>query len=103
MLEALLFDVDGTLAETEEVHRAAFNEAFEQADLNWHWDQKLYHELLSVTGGKERILYHVQRAGLETAFFTQNYIAKLHAQKTEHYVAMMDEGKIELRPNERIN
>ncbi|MGH1405044.1 MAG: HAD-IA family hydrolase [Rhodomicrobiaceae bacterium] len=101
MLEALLFDVDGTLAETEEVHRAAFNEAFAQADLNWHWDQKLYHELLSVTGGKERILYHVQRAGLETAFFTQNYIAKLHAQKTEHYVAMMDEGKIELRPGIR--
>jgi len=98
MLEALLFDVDGTLAETEEVHRAAFNEAFSQADLNWHWDQELYHELLSVTGGKERILYHVQRSGLETAFFTQNYIAKLHAQKTEIYVLMMDEGKIELRP-----
>lgn len=98
MLEALLFDVDGTLAETEEVHREAFNEAFKSAELSWEWDKELYHELLSVTGGKERILYHVERSGLEKSFFTPNYIAKLHAQKTEVYVAMMDEGKIELRP-----
>ncbi len=55
-LEALLFDVDGTLAETEEVHRIAFNEAFKEAGLDWEWDQPLYYELLGVTGGKERIL-----------------------------------------------
>lgn len=98
MLEALLFDVDGTLAETEEVHRIAFNEAFVQAGLDWEWGAELYHELLSVTGGKERILYHVERSGLETAFFTKDYIANLHAQKTENYVAMMDEGRVGLRP-----
>jgi beta-phosphoglucomutase-like phosphatase (HAD superfamily) len=35
-LQALIFDVDGTLADTEHLHRAAFNEAFSSADLGWH-------------------------------------------------------------------
>ena len=84
-LKALLFDVDGTLAETEELHRKAFNEAFKDAGLDWHWDFELYQVLLGVTGGKERILYHVQREGLDEAIFTI-------------YVRFMDEGQIELRP-----
>ena len=52
---ALIFDVDGTLAETEEPHRHAFNATFAAAGLDWHWDPTLYGELLKVTGGKERI------------------------------------------------
>ena len=60
-LEALLLDVDGTLADTEEVHRQAFNSAFEKAGLDWVWGQDLYHELLAVTGGKERIRYYLDR------------------------------------------
>ena len=54
-LAAVLFDVDGTLAETEELHRRAFNETFAEAGLDWSWDQKLYKALLRVTGGKERM------------------------------------------------
>ena len=42
MLQAIIFDVDGTLAETEEVHRAAFNRAFSDAGLDWHWSEALY-------------------------------------------------------------
>lgn len=97
-LEALLFDVDGTLAETEEVHREAFNEAFKQAGLDWFWDKPLYHELLGVTGGKERILYHVERSGLNVDDFPFERVAALHGLKTEIYVARMDQGEIELRP-----
>lgn len=52
---ALIFDVDGTLAETEEVHRQAFNDAFVTAGLDWHWGRTIYKELLQVAGGKERI------------------------------------------------
>ena len=53
MLEALIFDVDGTLADTErDGHRPAFNAAFREAGLDWHWDEALYGELLAVTGGK---------------------------------------------------
>jgi len=52
MLKAVIFDVDGTLAETEEVHREAFNVVFEQSGLGWYWSPELYRELLKVTGGK---------------------------------------------------
>ena len=64
MLSALIFDVDGTLAETEELHREAFNEAFAAAALDWHWDQALYGQLLAVSGGKERIAHYQHRAGI---------------------------------------
>ena len=57
MLKALIFDVDGTLADTEAAHRAAFNEAFAQEGMDWHWDLPLYTQLLQVSGGKERMLY----------------------------------------------
>ncbi len=60
-LQALLFDVDGTLADTEEVHRQAFNAAFSAAGLDWVWSRDLYHELLAVTGGKERIRFYLDR------------------------------------------
>ena len=54
-LAALIFDVDGTIAETEDAHRQSFNHAFRQERLSWHWSPELYNELLAVTGGQERI------------------------------------------------
>ena len=57
-LEAVIFDVDGTLADTEDVHRLAFNRAFEEFDLDWNWTPKLYEELLRISGGRERITYY---------------------------------------------
>ncbi len=54
-LDALIFDVDGTLADTEELHRQAFNEAFFACGVDWRWGPALYAELLQITGGKERI------------------------------------------------
>ena len=56
-VRALLFDVDGTLAETEEGHRQAFNEVFVASGIPWRWEQDHYRELLRVTGGKERMLH----------------------------------------------
>ena len=61
-LQAVLFDVDGTLADTEQDgHRLAFNAAFKQFHLDWDWDIDLYGELLQITGGKERIRYYMER------------------------------------------
>jgi len=61
-LEALIFDVDGTLADTErDGHRVAFNQAFAEAGLDWDWTVELYGELLQVTGGKERIRLYVEK------------------------------------------
>lgn len=103
MLEALIFDVDGTLSETEETHRAAFNEVFTERGLAWIWDQPLYKRLLEVTGGKERIAYYLRdfdpsRQGVPDADAQKDWIAGLHARKTEIYNAMIDKGAAELRP-----
>ena len=106
MLKALIFDVDGTLADTErDGHRVAFNLAFQEAGLNWNWDIALYGELLSVTGGKERMRLYADQ--YDHSFVAQprvdERIKKLHASKTSHYVQLLGEGKIPLRPGvERI-
>jgi len=100
-LEALLFDVDGTLADTErDGHRPAFNMAFEEAGLDWHWDESLYGELLAVTGGKERIRFYLEK--FNTSFAKPDnfdeFVKGLHAAKTTFYTQLMAEGKIPLRP-----
>lgn len=99
-LQALILDVDGTLADTErDGHRIAFNKAFAEAGLAWAWDQALYGELLEVTGGKERIRFFCERYAPQ--FLQQTdaaaRIGELHAVKTRHYAALCARG-IPLRP-----
>ncbi|EEW26554.1 HAD family hydrolase [Rhodobacter ferrooxidans] len=93
--EALIFDVDGTLAETEELHRRAFNAAFADAGLRWNWSQDDYRALLTTTGGKERIARYVTERGGDPATVP---VAELHKAKTAHYVDLMARGQIALRP-----
>ncbi len=100
-LKALIFDVDGTLADTEkDGHRVAFNAAFKDAGLDWDWDVALYGELLAVTGGKERMRHFI--AGWSPMFEAPEdmdaWIAGLHRSKTEHYTQLLSEGAIPLRP-----
>ena len=93
LMKALIFDVDGTLAETEELHRQSFNAAFKEFDLPWHWDQALYKELLEVTGGKERLKHYAALS---------NYgpidEVTIHKRKTAIYTETMMAGGIQLRP-----
>jgi len=101
VLQALIFDVDGTLADTRrDGHRPAFNAAFREAGLDWEWDEVLYCELLAVTGGKERILHFATRHRPD---FTGRQdvterIAALHRAKTRHYTRLAATGRIPLRP-----
>ncbi|WP_077033113.1 HAD-IA family hydrolase [Pelomonas sp. KK5] len=98
-IEALIFDVDGTLADTEEAHRAAFNEAFRQQRLPWQWSREDYRELLAITGGKERIAHYIDGLGLrgsERVWLTE-LIPELHAQKTRLYTAFVAAGGVPLR------
>lgn len=97
MIKALIFDVDGTLAETEDVHLRAFNQAFADFKLGWHWDRALYTELLKVTGGKERIRHFIDRYQPENGEYASALIAQMHRAKTRHYTALIDEGAVELR------
>lgn len=89
---ALIFDVDGTLAETEETHRQAFNETFAAQGLGWHWTRDAYRRLLRITGGKERI-----RAWLAETGETVPDVAALHAAKTQRYGEILQAGGLGLR------
>ena len=109
-IKAIIFDVDGTMADTEDAHRQSFNKAFAESNLDWNWDVALYDKLLKVTGGKERIKYFVESflpgftkpadylgevlvpSGYEA------FVKNLHAVKTTHYTAMMRAGGVPLRP-----
>lgn len=102
-LRALLFDVDGTLAETEEVHRISFNNAFAAAGLDWIWSVDRYRELLAVTGGKERILHFLDnyRPDYQRPAHLVDFIAGLHQAKTQIYTETVARGGVPLRPGVR--
>lgn len=100
-LEALIFDVDGTLADTErDGHRVAFNQAFKEAGLDWDWSVDLYGKLLQVTGGKERIRLYVEKflKDFELDEEINEFAAKLHKRKTHFYLELLQSGAIPLRP-----
>ncbi|CCQ49739.1 HAD family hydrolase [Crocosphaera watsonii] len=98
-VKALIFDVDGTLAETErDGHRIAFNRAFSEADLNWYWSESLYGELLEISGGKERIRYYLQQYHPDIKENLETLIPQLHQAKITHYRDLLSSGEIKLRP-----
>lgn len=94
-MKALIFDVDGTLAETEEWHRHAFNRAFADAELDWHWSVETYTRLLKTTGGKERMRLW---RDLCVQDISDEMISDLHRIKTAHYSRFLAQGRVTLRP-----
>jgi HAD superfamily hydrolase (TIGR01509 family) len=98
-LEALIFDVDGTLADTEEAHRLGFNQAFREHGLDWNWSKPQYAELLRTTGGKERIGAYLDGLPLDPAerLALRQRIADIHKTKTAIYARMVGAGEAPLR------
>src|SRR5688500_7530008 len=97
-LKAIILDVDGTLAETEELHRRAFDDAFAAHGMPWRWDRATYRRLLATTGGKERLRHFAEecdpagRAGLLAQ------VDRIHAFKNARYRVMVEAGEARLRP-----
>ena len=98
MLEALIFDVDGTVAETEGLHRRAFNLAFERHGVGLRWDEREYRRLLRVHGGKERIARSLAEHEEPRPLAE---IAAIHATKTRLYDEMLHAEGVEWRPGVR--
>jgi HAD superfamily hydrolase (TIGR01509 family) len=97
-LKALIFDVDGTLAETEEAHRTAFNRTFAAHGLGWHWSMRDYRWLLRTTGGKERMRAWQDSLPAAAPRLSDADIAALHREKTALYGEILAAGELELRP-----
>ena len=99
-LEALIFDVDGTLADTEETHRQAFNYAFLRFELEWEWTKPLYRELLKTSGGKERIGRYIDTLPVPVAEKSRlrRLVPAIHRAKTELYTELIGDGRCPLRP-----
>ena len=101
-LKALIFDVDGTLADTESVHMAAFNHAFAEMGMDWVWTEAMYIELLEISGGKERILHYWRQVNPDIkemdAHALQDRINHIHEIKTAAYENAINTGVVKLRP-----
>ncbi len=97
-LEALIFDVDGTLAETEELHRCAFNETFAAFGFDWIWPDELYRDLLKITGGKERIRHYVEAWRPQGGAAALAQLTELHADKTRRYTELVAQRALVPRP-----
>jgi len=98
--EAVLWDVDGTLAETElQGHRRAFNRAFAEAGLPYRWDPSLYLQLLAISGGRERLRHFLTQ--VHGASPSSDQVEALQASKTRHYTALVAAGELQLRPGVR--
>jgi beta-phosphoglucomutase-like phosphatase (HAD superfamily) len=98
-IKALIFDVDGTLADTEEAHRRSFNLAFERHGLAWRWSEDEYGHLLKTTGGKERIGTYVDSLAIDAAErrALKAQIPAIHRTKTDNYTQMVGAGLVPLR------
>ena len=105
MIEAVFFDLDGVLVDTErEGHRVAFNKAFKEFNIAVQWDENLYHNLLSIAGGKERIAYYFKnifgQLPVESDKF-DDFVRAVHKRKTEILIEMIGTGELPLRPGVR--
>jgi HAD superfamily hydrolase (TIGR01509 family) len=98
-LRALIFDVDGTLADTEELHRKAFNQVFLNYSVDWEWTPGVYAELLNYSGGVDRLFAYVQRSGMtasEKAYLTE-IVPMLHREKTQIYTDLVHDTAVRAR------
>jgi len=99
-LEALLFDVDGTLVDTEELHRQAFNQTFRDFGLRWNCDPDLDSDLLTISGGEDRIARYIDSIELPVNEKTRlrRLVPDLHLEKTRYYAQLIDGKLVRPRP-----
>lgn len=97
---ALIFNADGTISETDEIHRRAFNLAFQDFRLGWHWSHSVYSRLTNAMTSQAKLQMFVQFYRPEEAFKIDDggYLKSLIERKNEHYLEMIEGGAARLRP-----
>lgn len=102
-LQALIFDVDGTVADTEEAHRQAFNEAFRAHGLSWHWSRGEYATLARVSGGRQRMQLYLESLDLpaDRKGELAERLPDIHRTKIDIYRTLVESGRVRLRSGVR--
>jgi HAD superfamily hydrolase (TIGR01509 family) len=106
MNRALLFDCDGTLAETEEQgHRVAFNRMWREFGVPWSWGVEEYGRKLAISGGRDRMASLYDDPAFRQAFDLpadqeawQKLLLAWHQRKSAIYQEMISTGQIPPRP-----
>ncbi len=97
-MEAVIFDVDGTLGDTErDGHLVAFNLAFEELGLPYRWEIEEYSRLLEITGGQQRLQAYLEGQGMPPAE-RDEIVPRLHGRKNERFQELVASGRVEARP-----
>src|SRR5699024_2443360 len=104
-LKALLFDVDGTLADTEaHGHLPAYNKAFRDLELDWNWSEQTYRSLLALPGGRERIAHYINHykpalgaCRADNDMQREEWVRSIHERKSQHFRKRLEDGQIPLR------
>jgi HAD superfamily hydrolase (TIGR01509 family) len=101
-LKAIFFDQDGVIIDTErDGHRVSFNETFQEFGFDFAWGVDEYHELLQISGGKERMQHYLQTKGFGKPVPPDevgDLIARMHKRKTALFIEMVESGRLPLRP-----
>src|SRR5262245_49922831 len=102
-LEALVFDLDGTFVDTDELHRRAFNQAFLEFDLGFDWKPDIYEKLLTVSGGADRIRHFIDGSALsqERKLGLHAVVPAVHREKTRIYGELLSDSAVRLRSGVR--
>lgn len=100
-IKAFIFDQDGVIIDTEkDGHRVAFNQTFKDFGYKFSWDIDEYHELLQISGGKERMRHYLHTKGFGVKVKPaeeDDLIKRMHQHKTETFIELIEEGKLPLR------
>ncbi|MDR1900425.1 MAG: HAD-IA family hydrolase [Treponema sp.] len=99
-LQALLFDCDGVLAETErDGHRVAYNHAMRELGIKAEWTVEEYAELVLVSGGKERLKYYFGKepGRFPPEQYNQELVQEIYLKKTAIFKTMVNKGDLPSR------
>lgn len=100
-IKAIFFDQDGVIIDTEkDGHRVAFNKTFKEFGYEFAWSVEKYHQLLQISGGKERMRHYFEEVRMFTGLTEEELAISLfehHKRKTEIFIQLIESGKLPLR------